>query len=342
MLLPVPLAVALPSIAFVPERVIPGVGPADVGTRISVRRRLAPRAGRAVYGDVVGELVSWGGGRVVVRRRDGRLVELDEHSIVAGRRVPPSAYGIADIALEERAALGWQPVEQHRLGSWRLRASAGFTGRANSVLPLGDPGQPVESALAATRRWYAARGLPAMFQLPLPVAAELDAELERRGWPAYNPTLVLTADPVAVAAAGARAPGGAPLGRVVELADEPDAEWLARYHYRGSTLPAVAGRLLVSAPEQVFASVHADGAVVAIGRGAIGAGWVGITAMEVAPAARRQGLGRLVLAALCRWGADRGATGGYLQVAADNAAGLGLYSGCGFRPHHRYHYRREP
>ncbi len=70
------------------------------------------------------------------------------------------------------------------IGDWELRAASGFTRRANSVLPLGDPGTPLDEALAAVRRWYAARGLPARIQLATgrrhPGTAA--RELEARGW----------------------------------------------------------------------------------------------------------------------------------------------------------------
>lgn len=39
--------------------------------------------------------------------------------------------------LERAAALHWQAPETEPLGEWRLRAAAGFTGRANSALPVG-------------------------------------------------------------------------------------------------------------------------------------------------------------------------------------------------------------
>ena len=52
-------------------------------------------------------------------------------------------------------------VESERLGDWELRAASGFTRRANSVLPLGDPRLPLDEALDAVRRWYGDRGLPA-------------------------------------------------------------------------------------------------------------------------------------------------------------------------------------
>ena len=47
-----------------------------------------------------------------------RLSVLDQHEVMAD---------------------GWQPIEQEEYGGWRLRAAEGFTGRSNSVLPLGPP-----------------------------------------------------------------------------------------------------------------------------------------------------------------------------------------------------------
>jgi hypothetical protein len=55
--------------------------------------------------------------------------------------------------LERAAARHWQAPEQEPLGQWLLRAAQGFTGRANSALPLGDPGRPLPAAIAAVTGW---------------------------------------------------------------------------------------------------------------------------------------------------------------------------------------------
>ncbi len=258
---------------------------------------------------------------------------------VTGRRVPEPAREIADLDLERIAALGWRGLDEAALGGWTLRAAQGFTGRANSVLPLGDPDRPLDEALAHVRDWYAARGLPARFQVPLPARADLDAALAERGWTAYDPTRVMTADLVAIRARTADRRDLPP----VALLDAPDEAWLAAYDYRGrGALPPVAREVLVRGPALAFAAVVEGGATMAVGRGAVAERWLGVTAMEVAPAARRRGLAQHVLRALAAWGARTGARHAYLQVSAENGPAAALYEQCGFAAHHGYHYRAAP
>jgi N-acetylglutamate synthase len=100
--------------------------------------------------------------------------------------------------------------------------------------------------------------------------------------------------------------------------------------------------VLTSAPWQAFASVRSDGETIAIGRVAGDAHWAGLTAIEVDPRHRRQGLGTAVTAALTANAASRGITKVYLQVADGNDAARALYRRIGFTDHHCYHYRVEP
>ena len=60
------------------------LGPADVGARVVVRRRLADGA----LGDLLGELLRWGDD-VAVRDRDGAVHEVARADVVAAKRVPP-------------------------------------------------------------------------------------------------------------------------------------------------------------------------------------------------------------------------------------------------------------
>ena len=244
------------------------------------------------------------------------------------------------VALERAAAVHWQAAETTTLGGWLLRADSGFTGRANSALPLGDPGMPLARAFGQVEAWYRGRGLPPMIAIPGPVGAAggpMDALLAARGWQLRSgPAVVMTADAGDVA--GAPAPTGAG-GPAVTFAARPDQDWLARYRYRGAELPAAALRLLLSAPWQAFAKVTADGRTVAVGRLSVAAGWAGITAVDVAPDHRRRGLGTAITRALAAEAIRQRVSRVFLQVDEGNDAAQALYERCGFAARHRYHYR---
>jgi hypothetical protein len=101
--------------------------------------------------------------------------------------------------VEAAAALGWRALDQAWLGGWLLRAAEGFTGRANSVLPIGDPDRPLPDAVEYVERWYSERGLPAMIVVPYPLAGPAEhplAEyLNRRRWTVRaGPAVVMTAN----------------------------------------------------------------------------------------------------------------------------------------------------
>ena len=126
------------------------VEPSWVGRRVSVRR-VIERAddGRLLFGDVVGDLVGLDAQTAVVDSRSG-YVEVPLALVSVARLVPPSTAD--ELALEEVCARGWRAAETDRLGGWLLRASGGFTGRANSVLPLRAPGLPLDEALERAAR----------------------------------------------------------------------------------------------------------------------------------------------------------------------------------------------
>ncbi|MEU2713667.1 GNAT family N-acetyltransferase [Streptomyces sp. NPDC007205] len=353
------------------------ITPSDVGKRVSVRRLSEPGATREKFTDTVGVLTSWDGGVLMITRRDGRSVRIAESALVAGkvvparhataapqggasrhgttaparRRGPAASYG----ELAPVVSRGWPPLEAERLGEWELRAAveevppagrpagvvvgrrAGFTRRANSVLPLGDPGVPLDAALAAVRRWYDERGLPAYIQTATGAEGTqelLCTELERRGWVREVTAEVWTG---ALARVADRAEGAG-----VVLSRQADEAWLARYRRKG--VSEVALRVLGGGPSVWFASVPgAEGEpLAAIGRCVVDGRWAGFAAVEVDPGRRRRGLATEVMAALARRALDEGASAAWLQVETDNEGARALYAALGFVPHHVYHHYRAP
>lgn len=280
---------------------------------------------------------------LLITRKGGESVRIAESTLVAGKVVPaaPARRRGPAASYEELArvaARAWRPVESERLGDWELRAASGFTRRANSVLPLGDPGVSLDEALDAVRRWYAERGLPAYIQTATGAEGTqelLCAELEARGW-VREVTAEMWVGPLAPVADLAEPSG-------VVLSREAGEAWLGRYQRKG--MSEVALRVLGSGPSVWFATLPgaAEGAApAAIGRCVVDGRWAGFAAVEVDPDLRRQGLGTAVMAALARRALDEGASAAWLQVEAENEGARALYAGMGFAAHHAYHHYREP
>jgi N-acetylglutamate synthase len=238
-----------------------------------------------------------------------------------------------DRVLDELMRRGWPALEESTVDGWLARFSGGVTQRANSVLPLAAP-SCVESALSTVEAAYAARGLPAVFQLgPTVRPVDLDARLAARGYAYGSPTVVMTA-------ASAEVLGRLPAGAAwVTVADEPDEAWMDlwwRVDGRGDERArSVARRILTAGPARYATAWDGAGAA-AVARLALVDGWGGLYCVAVRPDARRRGLAAATTRALV---ADGGVGDCWLQVRAENEPALALYRGAGFTEVARYHYR---
>lgn len=314
------------------------IAPADVGKRVSVRRVAENDGTRPVFTDTIGLLTSWSDGVLMITRRDGETVHIAESTLVAGKVVPPAPARRRSRPprdepgeLREVTARGWPATETEHLGGWLLRASDGFTRRANCVLPLGDPGVPLDEALRRVHNWYTTRGLPPFVQVETGSATA--AALAERGWATEGHTQLRTA---------ALAPlVDGPEAERVTLSRELDEGWLTRYHRTGDLASAARG-VLTRGSSVWFATVPATGnePPSAVGRCVVDGRWALFGAVEVDPALRRRGLGTAVMTALAREALAEGADVAVLQVEEENAAALALYDGMGFITRERYHYCR--
>ena len=256
--------------------------------------------------------------------------------VVVARRAPAARGGPdpsrtpADV-LERLGVEAWA-VDLEPLGEWTLRAGAGFTGRANSCLAVGDPGLPVTEAADVVEAYAARHGIAPMASVVSGSTA--DAALRALGW---TETYVAT-DVLATRLADLL--GDRPSDPRVVVTEELTPAWRATYdEYRRSDVdPAVVTRLLDGRRPRAFASIEVDGVVVAVARGHLADGWLGVAGVWSRPEHRRQGLGTAVVLALAHWSARRGARWCYLQVETANTAAHAAYARLGFVQHHRYHY----
>jgi N-acetylglutamate synthase len=279
-------------------------------------------------------------------------------AVVAAKEVPPApsrrgaphlALSMAD--LERLMVDGWPPLERAELGGWLLRAAGGFTGRANSVLPLGDPGRPLPDAVRAAEGWYAERGLRPMFSLFGPEGFAvtddvLGALLSARGYTDVNRSVVMTAAVASLVSATGRGPSEAvDEGRAVVSVREgrvPWPQWWAASDERRRGSRELAQAVMAGSPDQVLLAAEVDGRTVATVRVAFAHAWAGVFGLHVQPGSRRLGVATTLMGAAAAQAQARGNASMYLQVERANAGAVALYRRLGCATHHEYVYLAAP
>jgi ribosomal protein S18 acetylase RimI-like enzyme len=229
----------------------------------------------------------------------------------------------------ERLTLrAWPALEDVEYDGWRLRAAQGYTGRANSVAALAAGRLDLATKIAHCEQWYAARGLPAKFRVtPFSQPGNLDAALAARGYAQVEDVMVMIAD------FADSQMGNTTDGRPVEMSL---SEWMA-----GKSAPVQ--RAIIERIEPTHWLLGWRRGTELVGRvlGVIEDGWLGVFNLSVMPAYQRKGVGRALMLALAERARKHGVGQAYLQVVADNAAAVGLYTGLGFREAYRYWYRTK-
>nr|WP_276520121.1 GNAT family N-acetyltransferase [Corynebacterium diphtheriae] len=295
-------------------------GPVQVGDRIVVRQEEF---------DTIGHVLSVDPLIVRPHARGGlpsnaEPVRIDNPLMI--KRLSPRTVRNADIrAIEVASAKAFPGIEHTWCGQWLLRAGDGVTERSNSAAPLGPQALFTPVPYEEIKEFYRRHNLPALILVPERIAPAILGD---------GPEIIVMTHPL---------DNVSEINDVhAEFLDQPDDEWLELYHFRGKALPRHALELLRTTIDgrMCFGRLKRDGKTVAITRGTITDGYLGYSAVEVAPEYRRQGLATELGAAMLAWGKAHGAHTAYLQVIESNAAGIGLYHKLGFVEHHRHKYVR--
>jgi ribosomal protein S18 acetylase RimI-like enzyme len=237
--------------------------------------------------------------------------------------------------LEERALNASGALQSLVYDGWLIGYRPGPTKRLRCVNAFYPSTLPLPEKVAFCTAFYAAAGLPALFRLlPFSQPPGLDRWLDRQGWLAFEPTLVLQSSL-------AEALQPAPVDDIVMIVDPAAWQPLVAQllDVDGEDLPRLVERAASYPLPHAGAVIRRDGEVVACGLLKLEADHAGLFALFTAPAWRGYGLGRAVVAALLAEARRRCATTAYLQVTASNAPALALYRHFGFSPSHEYWYR---
>jgi ribosomal protein S18 acetylase RimI-like enzyme len=222
---------------------------------------------------------------------------------------------------------------------WLLFLLPGKAKRARSVNPHFGSTLPLSEKIAHCERVYAQNSLPALFRItPFAQPETIDRELASRGYVEFDRTLVQVA-PLAAP------PDGVTNHDLVLEHPLLDTFVDAIGELRGSTPAQRAAHLerLAQSPLDLRAVIaRVDGVAVAAGLVSIDGALAGVFDIGTAPAARGQGIGTAVVAALLTRAWERGARQAFLQVTEDNAPAIAIYRRFGFETAYTYHYRALP
>ena len=278
-----------------------------------VRRIVGIREGRPLFSDALGELVELTETASHAGHRAGHAAGTAGARCTgpSGCRRPPAA------PPPTWSRWSWPPTRPGRrryagrLGDWLLRAAEGWTGRANSALPVGDPDRPLAAAIDAVERWYADRGPAAADQH---AAAARRAGRRRAGRPRLDgPPADAGADRAAAAAWPPPRPADAGTCRRSSSPTAPVDDWLAIAAGRKGGLPDAARHVLTAVDQVRFAArvrrrrrpAGDRAAARSTGQGR----WLGLSLIEVAAGGPPAGAGPARDRARWRSGAPRrGAT----------------------------------
>ena len=291
-----------------------------IGKRVTIRLH-EPTGG---YRDIVGILQSER--ELITSKSKSITFSPDEIAIwreinplpdLAGKGAPLSQ---RIIELEKLSDLTWPAQEIVEYGKWRLRISDGFSMRANSVLPIGEPPIDLASAVDEITHIYREKKLKPTFSIPLPIFDELDRYLEQHGWNIKIDANFLIRD------IGAIEVSSDPQFSI-EILDYPSEEWLET----NSDQPL----------EKIMRRYPARYGAIKIGEQIIAVGRIATlgSRLFVNPSFRGKGVAKNLMNNLLSAAVSDGATKVALQVDNENGAALALYQSMGFTTHHKFVYR---
>jgi len=242
-------------------------------------------------------------------------------------------------ALETISMHAWPALDEHDYDGWRLRFANGYTGRSNSVYPLAASTLDLAEKIAYCEAAYAERGLIPRFKLtPAAQPAELDRELETRGYKLHTPSQMLTLDL-------AHLPPAAPPAAPVRITDEATLSeaWLNAYLRLSGVNPDyhVTVRALLERiePQTIYGAAYADDQICAVTLGVRDGALIGLFDVVTHAEQRGQGIGTALTTHVLQQGQRSGAQRGYLQVLGSNATAQRLYARLGYQFSYPYWYR---
>ena len=237
---------------------------------------------------------------------------------------------------EEITFNSWPALATLHVDGWLARFANGVTGRSNSLNALCPGKRALDDVLADIAPYYAKRGLPMTLRLtPLCPPGTREAVIAK-GWRIEKESHVYGCDiahPVADPAV---------MMSSVSTADWRNAYQQAHPRFDAAGMATLANIHAALVPPATFATLVEEGERRALGMAVAERGCVSLHEIATMGTARGRGLGKRLVSSLLAWGKAQGAREAILQVQADNAPAIRLYSSLGFTRLYDYSYAVAP
>ena len=237
--------------------------------------------------------------------------------------------------LEEKSLNAIPGLQQILYDGWIIRLSEGYTKIANSVSPLYESIEDVETKILSCEQIYNRFKLPTIFRLtPIAQPANLDLKLAQAGYLKRDLVSVQVKDLISTEFTGERQ---------FIITNELSEEWLDRLVHI-IDLPlihwgTIAAMLEIIPNSTCYALLKDKGKFCACGLGVLDGEYLGLFFINTITQQRRQGYERDLISKILNWGTEQGATKAYLQVEINDRQAIAFYAKLGFEEAYQYFYR---
>ncbi|BDA86108.1 acetyltransferase [Aureimonas sp. SA4125] len=245
--------------------------------------------------------------------------------------------------LEAAGFRAWPASQTEFDGTWAVRLTAGFPAkRLNSVNPLDRSDHldiPARVERAAAR--FKSFGRPFLFRQSPLAPPQLVQHLDDLGWSSFGESIVFSADLAGLDLTDCDPDVVSELTPIGDVHRYIEASLVV--HERPAELREGLTEILelIRPPSALF--LLEEGArPVAVALAIRDNDLAGVLDVAVSADRRQRGIGRGIVTAALRHTRAMGARTAWLQVEADNAAGLAMYRKLGFVEAYRYVYRAPP
>ena len=239
--------------------------------------------------------------------------------------------------IEDLSLNAWPSHQMQVYDGWILRFSHFYTHRTNSVEELGLSILPLEEKISYCEEVYTRWKTPSIFKITPLSNPSLDPLLENRGYHIEHTTDVMTLNLNDIIIEETQT-------KNVHTEKEISHNWIQTLfrlkNTTNETHRKIVPSMYAAIPKDVIsATIIYEETPIATGLGILDRDYIGIYAIHVDEAFRRNGYASAIVSSLLKEGKKAGATKAYLQVVSDNHSAKHLYRKIGFRKLYSYWFR---